>query len=239
MLVIPAIDIINNQAVRLSKGDFNSSKVYSSNPIDLVKTFAQAGFKRIHIVDLEASKLGSFTCLNLLKKIKNTFDIKIEFGGGIRSKEDISLLRNIGIDYFILGSISVKNELIVKEIIESFPKEEFIFAADVLDNDIKISGWTESSNITLNQYIDKWNMLGIKNYLCTDISKDGMLQGPNFGLYNRIISEYPKIDVIASGGISKVEDLENLKRNKVKYAVVGKAFYENKISLEELSNFAK
>ena len=239
MLVIPAIDIIGNKAVRLSKGDFNSSKTYSDDPINLVNNFVNAGFNRIHIIDLEASKLGEFTCLNLVKQIKKKFNVQIEFGGGIRNERDIIKLEEIGIDYFILFSISIKKANLVQELIRSRNKDKFIFAADVLNNDIKISGWTESSNVTLDQYISKWSALGIKNYLCTDISKDGMLQGPNFDMYKSISQNHPNIDLIASGGISNFNDLQLLEQNEIKYAVVGKAFYENKISLEELSKFAK
>jgi phosphoribosylformimino-5-aminoimidazole carboxamide ribotide isomerase len=239
MLVIPAIDIIDNKVVRLTKGDYNTSKIYSDNPIDLVDKFIQHGIKRIHIVDLEASKLGSFTCLNLLSRIKTNYKIEIEFGGGIRSINDIKTLSDIGIDYFILGSISVKNENEVSEMIKLFDKNRFIFAADVLNNEIKISGWTEASNISIEDYISKWVENGISNFLCTDISKDGMLIGPNFNLYKSIMKKFPKVDLIASGGISGLNDLIELEKNKIKYAVVGKAFYEGKISLEEMSKFAK
>ncbi len=238
MLVIPAIDIIENKAVRLSKGDFNSVKQYSENPLELVKQFYDAGFKRIHIVDLEASKSGSFTCLNLLEEIKNTLEIEIQFGGGIRKLNDLKLLDNIGIDYFILGSITVKEEAVVKSMIDLFDKSKFIFAADVLDEKIKVSGWTESTNISLNEYIQKWSGQNIFNYLCTDINKDGMLKGPNTELYKKTISKFPNINLIASGGISRIGDIIKLQEERIKYAVVGKAFYEGKISIEELSNFA-
>ncbi len=239
MLVIPAIDIIDNKAVRLTKGDYNTSRIYSDNPIDLVEKFIQHGIKRIHIVDLEASKLGSFTCLNLLSRIKKNYNTEIEFGGGIRNLDDIKTLSDIGIDFFILGSITVKDENEVSEMIQMLDKKRFIFAADVLNNEIKISGWTESSNITIEDYISKWLANGISNYLCTDISKDGMLVGPNFNLYKDIMKKYPEVDLIASGGISGVNDLIQLENNSLKYAVVGKAFYEGKISLEEMSKFAK
>lgn len=238
MLVIPAIDIIENKAVRLSKGDFNSVKQYSENPLELVKQFYDAGFKRIHIVDLEASKSGSFTCLNLLEEIKNTLEIEIQFGGGIRKLDDLKLLDNIGIDYFILGSITVKEEAVVKSMIDLFDKSKFIFAADVLDEKIKVSGWTESTNISLNEYIQKWSGQNIFNYLCTDINKDGMLKGPNTELYKKTISKFPNINLIASGGISRIGDIIKLQEERIKYAVVGKAFYEGKISIEELSKFA-
>jgi phosphoribosylformimino-5-aminoimidazole carboxamide ribotide isomerase len=226
MLVIPAIDIISNKAVRLTKGDFNSVKQYPDDPLQLVRQFHTAGFKRIHIVDLDASKTGSFTCLELLRKIKNEYEIEIQFGGGVRSEDDVKLLIKVGVDYIILGSVTVKNEI------------EFIFAADVLNNEIKIGGWTESTDITIDEYIEKWQKEKIKSFLCTDISKDGMLQGPSFNLYKELMNKYPGVDLIASGGVSQFNDLVKLKKLGLKYAVVGKAFYENKITLEELSQFA-
>ncbi|RJP61245.1 MAG: 1-(5-phosphoribosyl)-5-[(5-phosphoribosylamino)methylideneamino]imidazole-4-carboxamide isomerase [Ignavibacteriales bacterium] len=238
MLVIPAIDIIENKAVRLSKGDFNSAKQYSENPLEVVRQFYDAGFKRIHIVDLEASKTGSFTCLNLLEKIKSSLEIEVEFGGGIRKLDDLKQLDKIGIDYFIFGSITIKDEAVVKSMIDLYDKSRFIFAADVLEDKIKVSGWTESTKISLNEYIQKWSEQNIFNYLCTDINKDGMLKGPNTNLYKKTISKFPNINLIASGGISRIEDIHNLQEHQIKYAVVGKAFYEGRISIEELSKFA-
>lgn len=239
MLVIPAIDIIENKAVRLSKGDFKSVKQYSENPFALVRQFHNAGFKRIHIVDLEASKSGSFTCLDLLEKIKSSIEIEVEFGGGIRKLDDLKLLDKIGIDYFILGSITVKDKAVVKSMIDLYDKSKFIFAADVLDDKIKVSGWTESTKISLNDYIQKWSEQNILNYLCTDISKDGMLKGPNTDLYKKTLNMFPNINLIASGGISGIEDILILQEHLIKYAVVGKAYYEGKISIEELGKFAE
>jgi len=239
MLVIPAIDIIDNKVVRLSKGEFNSKKIYSENPLELVHDFKEAGFERIHIVDLEASITGSFTCLDLLSKIKEKFEIKIEFGGGVRSDEDVKRLFQVGVDYIILGSMTVKSETEVMSFINSFDKSKFIFAADVLDNKIKVSGWTESTDITIDEYIEKWQNERINAILCTDISKDGMLQGPSFNLYKELMNKFPGVDLIASGGISQFNDLVKLKNLGLTYAVVGKAFYENKITLEELAQFAK
>lgn len=238
MLVIPAIDIISNKAVRLTKGDFNSVKQYPDDPLQLVRQFHSAGFKRIHIVDLDASKTGSFTCLELLRKIKNEYEIEIQFGGGVRSEDDVKLLIKVGVDYIILGSVTVKNEIEVKKVIDAFDRSKFIFAADVLNNEIKIGGWTESTDITIDEYIEKWQKEKIKSFLCTDISKDGMLQGPSFNLYKELMNKYPGVDLIASGGVSQFNDLVKLKKLGLKYAVVGKAFYENKITLEELSQFA-
>lgn len=239
MLVIPAIDIIDNKVVRLSKGEFSSKKIYSENPLDLVKQFYDAGFKRIHIVDLEASKTGSFTCLNLLKKIKNQFEIKIQFGGGIRKLDDLKLLDDIGIDYFILGSITVKDEAIVVSMIDLYDKSKFIFASDVFNNIIKVSGWTESTDISIYDYIKKWQNKNINNFLCTDIGKDGMLQGPSFDLYKDLLERFSNLNLIASGGISSLSDLVELDKFGIEFTVVGKAFYEEKISIEELGQFAK
>lgn len=239
MLVIPAIDIIDNKVVRLSKGEFNSKIIYSENPLELVRHFKEAGFKRIHVVDLEASKTGSFTCLDLLSKIKEKYEIKIEFGGGVRNTEDVKSLIEVGVDYIILGSVTVKSETEVMSFINSFDQTKFIFAADVLDKKIKVSGWTESIDITVDEYIEKWQNEKINTFLCTDISKDGMLQGPSFNLYKELMNKFPCVDLIASGGISQYDDLVKLKNLGIKYGVVGKAFYENKITLEELAQFAK
>lgn len=238
MLVIPAIDIIDNKAVRLTKGDFNSVKQYSDDPLQLVRQFHDAGFKRIHIVDLDASKTGSFTCLELLSRIKDEYEVEIEFGGGVRREDDIKLLTKVGVDYIILGSVTVKNEIEVKNFIDAFDRSKFIFAADVLNNKIKVSGWTESTDITIDEYIEKWQTEKIHNFLCTDISRDGMLEGPSYNLYKKLLNKFPNINLIASGGVSVFDDLFELEKLGINHVVVGKAFYENKISLEELAQFA-
>ncbi|MCL6493353.1 MAG: 1-(5-phosphoribosyl)-5-[(5-phosphoribosylamino)methylideneamino]imidazole-4-carboxamide isomerase [Ignavibacterium sp.] len=237
MKIIPAIDILDNKLVRLEKGKFQSSKVYSDNPLDVAKSFDGFGFEWLHIVDLSGSKSGKISTIDLLDKIKNQTRLKIQFGGGIRSLEDAKQLINY-VDRIIIGSLSVTDKNEFEKIISEIGEQKIICAVDVKDEKVMIKGWTVDSEQTLQNHIDYCSSVGIKNFLVTDIQRDGMLSGPNIILYSKLITNYPSLNFIASGGISNYDDLINLKKINSYAVVVGKAIYENKISLKELKEIA-
>ena len=238
MLIIPAIDIIDGKVVRLSKGSFESVVDYAKTPLEQAKIYGDHGFEWIHIVDLSGSKEGKINTVEILNEIKEETDLKIEFGGGIRSKDDVMFLNNNDVDGIIIGSLSVTDKNEFESIFNDIETDKIIIAADVLDYKIRIKGWTEDSMIHLFDHIDYCLSLGIDNFLCTDISVDGMLTGPNLTLYNEILNRYKSIKLTASGGISNIDDILELKKHPFRGAVVGKAIYENKINLKELSEIA-
>lgn len=238
MLVIPAIDILNGKVVRLSKGDYSQSKIYSDSVEAQADKFYEAGFKRIHIVDLGGSRDGKINIKKMLKIIKQKFPITIQFGGGVRSNDDIEELINLGVDKIIVGSFSVNNKAELEESIKKYGANKFIIAADVRNKLIAIKGWTETSSIAIEEHIKFYKKLGVKSYLCTDIEKDGLLKGPSFDLYKDILATIPGIDLIGSGGITLISDIYNLEKIGIKKVIVGKAIYENKIALKELKDFA-
>lgn len=237
MKIIPAIDILDNKLVRLQKGDYESSKIYSDNPVDVAKSFDEAGFEWLHIVDLSGSKSGKISTNNLLKEIKNQTRLKIQFGGGIRKLEDAKQLISY-VDKIIIGSLSVTNKNEFKKIISEIGEQKIICAVDVKDEKVMIKGWTVDSELTLQNHIDYCSSVGIKTFLVTDISRDGMLSGPNINLYEKLKANYPALNFIASGGVSGLADLINLKKINPYAVVVGKAIYENKITLKELKEIA-
>lgn len=239
MLIIPAIDIYNKKTVRLSKGNFNDITYYPLSPLEQAKLFAQYGFKRIHIVDLLGSASGEVTIMEILKSIKDETGVGIEFGGGIRSEEVVQTLKSIGIDRIIIGSLAVKEKQLFESIIKSYDPSLFIVSADVNNKKIAVHGWTETTSVSLNEHIDYCSSVGIDQFLCTDISRDGMLQGTNTELYIEIMKDFKDIKLIASGGIKNIQNIITLKEMNIYGTIVGKAIYENTIDLEELSTLAK
>lgn len=237
MKIIPVIDILDNKLVRLEKGKFQSSKIYLDNPLEVAKTFDGFGFEWLHIVDLSGSKSGKISTIDLLDKIKNQTRLKIQFGGGIRSLADAKQLINY-VDRIIIGSLSVTDKNEFEKIISEIGEQKIICAVDVKDEKVMIKGWTVDSELTLQNHIDYCSSVGIKNFLVTDIQRDGMLSGPNIILYSKLITNYPSLNFIASGGISSYDDLINLKKINSYAVVVGKAIYEKKISLKELKEIA-
>lgn len=238
MKIIPAIDILDGKLVRLEKGDYNNQKIYYENPFEAAKIFFDHDFKLIHVVDLSGSKEGRITVLNLLNKMKSQFQIKIQFGGGIRSVHDAMQLIDAGIDKIIIGSISVSNKPEFEKIIQKIGTERIIAAIDSEDEMIKIKGWTEISKLNLFDHIEYCFSAGVKSFLCTDIKKDGTLEGPNTKLYKKILTAFPAAKILASGGVSELDDLYKLRSLNLHAVVIGKAIYENKIKLEDLKNFA-
>jgi phosphoribosylformimino-5-aminoimidazole carboxamide ribotide isomerase len=239
MIAIPAIDILENRIVRLKKGDYNQVTFYPSSPVEQVMLYESFGFKWTHIVDLAGSKDGKVYVEPLLKEIKSKTKMKIEFGGGIRNKETADLLFATGVDRIIIGSLAVKNKPEFEKIAASQPGNRFVAAVDIKDGMVAVTGWLENSGVTVSEHIGYCISLGINTFLCTDVSKDGMLTGLNFYLYEKIMNEFPGIDLIASGGVKNIEDIKETARRNIYGAVIGKAIYENGIDLKELSEIGK
>jgi len=238
MLVIPAIDIYENSIVRLKKGDFESITFYKNTPFQQAKLYDSLGFQFVHIVDLVGSKTGKLTALKSIEEIKAATRLKIEFGGGIRDEKTVSELFSAGIDFVIIGSLSVKNRTEFELILSNYPAEKIIAAIDTKDEKLKIDGWIEDTSISIYSHIEYCSTLGIRKFLCTDILKDGILTGTNINLYKKIMNKYKDIQLIASGGVKDIEDLKTLKKINPYAVVVGKAIYEEKINLKELAKFA-
>ena len=239
MLIIPAIDILDGKLVRLEKGDYQTHKIYSDNPIEVAKKFAEHGFDLIHLVDLSGSKDGRINTVGLLKKIKSELNVKIEFGGGIRLLDDVKKLVDSGVDKVVIGSISITNKNEFEKIVKEIGSEKIIAAIDSDVGLIKVKGWTEQTNVTIENHIDYCLSLNVDTFLCTDIKKDGMLTGPNINLYKDLMDKFPSTKIIASGGVSRIEDVNELKEQNLYAVVIGKAIYENKINLKELAELAR
>ncbi len=237
MTIIPAIDIINGKCVRLTKGDYAQQKIYNDNPVEVAKQFEDAGITRLHMVDLDGAKAGAIVNLKILEAVAANTKLVIDFGGGIKKINDIENVFNAGAAIATIGSLAVKNPEILEEWLIEFGADKFLIGADVLEEKIKISGWLEDGGINIFDFIGKMIGLGVTNIFCTDISKDGAMQGPSVDLYKRIIAEHPEINLIASGGVTSLNDLQELKTIGCKAAIVGKAIYEGNITLEELSIF--
>ncbi|MFZ5948937.1 MAG: 1-(5-phosphoribosyl)-5-[(5-phosphoribosylamino)methylideneamino]imidazole-4-carboxamide isomerase [Stygiobacter sp.] len=235
MLVIPAIDIYKNKTARLFKGKFDEAKFYDNSPLEYAKIFSENNFKLIHIVDLEASVNGIISTKEIIKQIKNETSLKIQFGGGIKKLETAKELIDLGVDKIVIGSISISNKDEFEKIVNEIEIEKIIVATDSKDKKILIKGWLEESKIELEQHVNYCSSLGIKYFLTTDITKDGTLTGPNYNLYQDLIKNFPSLNFIASGGISNIDDVIKLNETNLYATVVGKAIYENKINLKELS----
>lgn len=237
MQLIPAIDIINGKCVRLTQGDYDSVKVYNENPLEIAKQFEDAGLTWVHVVDLDGAKAGAVRNWKVLESIASKTGLDIDFGGGIKTEKDVSIVLESGAKWVTIGSIAVKDEELFVEWIDKFGSSSFILGADVKDEKIAISGWLETTDIWIYDFIRKYMKHGLKQIFCTDVKKDGLLQGPSVKLYKNIITEFPSLHLIASGGVSSLKDLEELAAIGCNAAIVGKAIYENRISLKELKTF--
>jgi phosphoribosylformimino-5-aminoimidazole carboxamide ribotide isomerase len=235
MIIIPAIDIIDGKCVRLTQGDYAQKTVYNENPADVAKSFEDAGLQRLHLVDLDGAKAGKIVNYKTLEQIAKVTRLVIDFGGGIKQKADVEQVLNAGAAMATVGSIAVKNENLFSAWIEDFGADKFLLGADVKNEKIAIGGWLEATNTDVFSFIQKYAAKGIKNIFCTDVSKDGLLQGPSIDLYKKIITRFSQINFIASGGVSNIHDLQALAQIGCYGAIVGKAIYEGKISLEELA----
>ncbi len=234
--LIPAIDLIEGQCVRLTKGDYDQKKVYDNNPAEVAQNFEKLGFKRLHVVDLDGAKSKHIVNDAVLKAITDNTHLTVDFGGGIKTEEDIVKAFKAGATMVTVGSIAVTHPELFMEWMEKYGAEHLILGADVRNGKISINGWKEDSSEDLlpflKQYVDK----GVKNVLCTEISKDGTLQGPAIDLYKQIMAEYPQLHLIASGGVSCNQDIIDLEEAGIPAVVFGKAFYEGKIDINQLLN---
>ena len=241
MRIIPAIDIIDGKCVRLTKGDYNTKKIYNESPIEVAKEFEAAGIEFLHVVDLDGAKASQIINHKVLEQIASNTNLKIDFGGGLKSDKDLEIAFNSGANQITGGSIAVKNTEIFEGWIQKYGSEKIILGADFYPDNvggkIATNGWQEESSLELIPFIDRYQQKGIQYIICTDISKDGMLQGPSFDIYQQILSEVNNLKLIASGGISTFDELPKLVEIGCEGVIIGKAIYENKISLKQLEKF--
>jgi phosphoribosylformimino-5-aminoimidazole carboxamide ribotide isomerase len=236
--VIPAIDIIDGKCVRLSQGDFTTSKIYNSNPVEVAKQFQDNGIQRLHLVDLDGAKAGSVKNWDVLHRIANETNLQIDFGGGIASTENVISAFNSGAMYISIGSVAIRNRALFGEWLMQFGVDKFLLGADVKDEKIVINGWQQTTSLNVFEFISDYRAQGIMNIFCTDVSTDGMMKGPSLALYKKILQQDPKVRLIASGGVSSVADIEKLVQVGCFGAIVGKAIYEGSINLNELRKYA-
>jgi phosphoribosylformimino-5-aminoimidazole carboxamide ribotide isomerase len=234
--LIPAIDIIDGQCVRLTKGDYNQKKVYNDDPLTVAKEFEKIGFKRLHMVDLDGARSKHIVNDEILRRVTAETSLIVDFGGGIKSEEDIVKAFESGASMITVGSIAVTQPELFIQWMEKYGPEKMILGADVRNGMISINGWKKDSQISLLPFLKQYVEAGVKNVLCTEISKDGTLQGPAVTLYKEIMSAYPKLHLIASGGVSRKEDIDELESEGIPAVVFGKAIYEGRINLKELLN---
>jgi phosphoribosylformimino-5-aminoimidazole carboxamide ribotide isomerase len=237
MRIIPAIDIIDGKCVRLSKGDYNTKKIYNENPLEVAKEFEAHGIQYLHLVDLDGAKSSKIVNHKVLEQIATKTALKIDFGGGLKSDADIQIAFESGANQITGGSIAIKNPDVFKEWIQKYGANKIILGADANNEKVAISGWLEESKEDLIPFIDNYINQGIQYVICTDIAKDGMLEGPSFDLYAKIIKKIKGVKLIASGGISTFSELPKLAELGCEGTIIGKAIYENKISLKQLENF--
>lgn len=236
MKIIPAIDIIDGKCVRLSKGDYDTKKIYNENPVEIAKEFEYFGIKFLHLVDLDGAKSKHIVNQKVLENIARETSLQIDFGGGLKSLEDIKIAFNSGAKQITIGSIAVQNPEFCFELIEKYGSEKIILGADCENKKIKTSGWLEESDKDVIDFILQYQEKGVKNTICTDISKDGMLEGPSTDLYRDILAK-TSTQLVASGGISGIEDVYKMKEIGCSGTIIGKAIYEGRISLKQLQNF--
>lgn len=237
MVIIPAIDIIDAKCVRLSQGDYDQKKIYNENPVEVAKEFEDAGIKRLHLVDLDGAKASHIVNYKVLEKIASSTNLVIDFGGGLKSDEDIRIAFESGAEMVTGGSIAVKSPDVFESWLQKYGFEKIILGADVSKGKIAVSGWQQDSGEELYPFIEKWMSKGARKVISTEISKDGMLQGPDVDLYKGLQAEFKELEVIASGGVSVIDDLHELAEINVAGVIVGKAIYENRISLKQLEAF--
>lgn len=236
MKIIPAIDIIDGKCVRLSKGDYSTKKIYNENPVEVAREFENFGIKYLHLVDLDGAKSKHIVNQNVLEDIARSTSLHIDFGGGLKTEQDIEIAFNSGAKQITLGSIAVQDPEFCYRAIEKYGPEKIILGADCDNRKIKTSGWQEESNEDIIDFILQYQEKGIQSTICTDISKDGMLEGPSTGLYIEILYK-TSVQLVASGGISGIMDVHKMKDVGCSGTIIGKAIYEGKISLQQLQNF--
>ena len=237
MRIIPAIDIIDGKCVRLSKGDYSTKIIYNENPLEVAKSFENYGIEYLHLVDLDGAKSSEIVNYKIIEQIASKTNLKIDFGGGLKSDIDVRIAFESGSTQITGGSIAIKNSELFEEWISYYGSEKIILGADALNEKVAVSGWLENSNVDLIPFIKGYQNKGIQYVICTDISKDGMLEGPSFELYSRILTEISTIKLIASGGISTFEELPKLAEMGCEGTIIGKAIYEGRITLKQIENY--
>lgn len=238
MRIIPAIDIIDGKCVRLEKGDFSKKKIYADNPVEMAKSFEDHGLQYLHLVDLDGAKAGKIINFKVLENIKSTTSLIVDFGGGIRSVKDVRNLIDAGADQVNIGSLSVKKPEVIDEMLMYFSPDVLVLSPDVIQRKIAIHGWQESSEMDLLDYISNFLSKGISHFVCTDIEKDGMLSGSSIDLYQEVMETFENIRLIASGGVTDLNELDRLFEIGIDGVIIGKAIYEGRISLKNLSAYA-
>lgn len=235
--LIPAIDLIDGKCVRLSQGDYAQKKVYDERPEEVAKAFEGAGVRRLHVVDLDGAKAQHIVNWRTLERIATQTSLEIDFGGGLKSDEDLKVAFECGAKMVTGGSIAVKNPQAFSNWLQKYGADRIILGADVRDGKLAISGWQEVTETELLPFLSEYEAKGVTKTICTDIGKDGMLQGPSVDLYTKILSAMPDLYVIASGGVSSVDDIVALEEAKVPAVIFGKAIYEGRIRLEDFKRF--
>lgn len=234
--LIPAIDIIEGRCVRLSQGDYDTKKVYG-DPVEMARMFEDHGFRRLHVVDLDGAKSKHVVNLDTLRAITRETNLTVDFGGGVKTDEDLQKVFDAGATLATAGSIAISQPELYLEWLGRYGAEHLILGADVREGKVSINGWLEDSDVCLTDYLERYMTAGTHNVLCTEISRDGMLSGPALPLYEDIMKRYPQCHLIASGGVSSIEDLRRLEASGIPAVVFGKAIYEGRIDLKELSEF--
>jgi phosphoribosylformimino-5-aminoimidazole carboxamide ribotide isomerase len=237
MEIIPAIDIIDGKCVRLTQGDYAQQKVYNAHPLEVAKEIEAAGLQRLHLVDLDGAREGKVKNWKVLEKLAGKTSLAIDFGGGIKQEQDLRIVFESGAAYATIGSLAVKEETIFVGWLKTWGPEKFLLGADVRNEKIAVAGWQETTDINIMDFIRLYTGHGIRQLFCTDISKDGKLEGPGLDLYRDILSEFPGMLLIASGGVSSMDDLEQLAAIGCSGAIVGKAIYEGRIQVKDLLQF--
>jgi phosphoribosylformimino-5-aminoimidazole carboxamide ribotide isomerase len=237
MDIIPAIDLIDGKCVRLSQGDYNSKKIYNENPLEVAQAFEAHGIEHLHLVDLDGAKAAHIVNHKTLERLATRTRLKIDFGGGLKSDDDVRIAFESGAAQITGGSIAVKNPTVFESWLQRYGTQKIILGADVRDEKVATNGWIETSDKDLFEFVSSYMQKGVQRVICTDISKDGMLAGPSFSLYQKMIEQLPGIDLVASGGISTLEELPKLKTLGCAGVIIGKALYENRIPLKSLEHY--
>ena len=235
--IIPAIDLIDGKCVRLSQGDYSQKTIYNDNPVEVAKQFQDAGIKRLHLVDLDGAKKGKIQNLNVLENIASNTSLTIDFGGGVKTTENFQSVLNAGAKYVAIGSVAVKQPELFNQWLNDFGADKIFLGTDVNNDKLAISAWQESTEINIFEFLEEKTSMGINKVFSTDISKDGMLIGPAVELYQKLHNEFPDIKLVASGGVSCINDIYEVEKVGCSGVIVGKAIYEGRISLQELSVF--
>lgn len=237
MIILPAIDLLGRKAVRLLKGDYNQVTVYSDSPLEVAEKFKSLGATHIHMVDLDGAKYGTAPNMDIVAEVTEKTGLFIEIGGGIRSMETVKKYIDAGISRVILGTAAICDEDFLKEAVKAYG-EKIAVGADVKDGKIAVKGWLEQSDVTLDEFFLKMQDLGVKNIICTDISRDGAMRGTNLELYRELSAKY-SLDITASGGVSSIEDVKRLREMKLYGAIIGKAYYTGAVDLKEAIEVAR